>query len=90
MDAPNRLPMKGIFVTKFESNEGKHTSVKLRVNCPLQNYKKQVLNFGGCSLFVVSLNLECFLVQHLLKWLAPCFFTQILQMMAQILLSNSL
>ena len=28
----------------------------------LQNYKK-VLNFGGCSLFGDSLNLECFLVQ---------------------------
>ena len=32
------------------------------LHCQLQNYKK-VLNFGGCSLFGDSLNLECFLVQ---------------------------
>ena len=55
LEAPNLLPMKGLFVTKFESNESK-------VNCQLQNCKK-VLNFGGFSLFGDSLNLECFLVQ---------------------------
>ena len=57
LEVPNTLPMKGIFVTKFESNEGKHTSVQLQVNCQLRN-DKTVLNFGGCSL-----NSECFLVQ---------------------------
>ena len=44
------------------------------------------INFGGCSFFDNSLNLECFLVQQLLRWLAPCFWTQILQGMAPILL----
>ena len=28
MEAPNTLPMKGLFVTKIESNEGKRTSPK--------------------------------------------------------------
>ena len=46
IDAPNLLPMKGFFVTKFES----------KVNCQLQNYKKKVLNCGGYSIFGVSLN----------------------------------
>ena len=82
--------MKDLLVTKFESNEGKHTSVQLQVNCQLQNYKKKVLSFGGCSLFGVSLNLEGVLIQYLLRWLAPWFLTQILQGMAPILLSNSL
>ena len=36
MEAPNLLPMKGLFVTKFESNEGKHTSVQLQINGQLQ------------------------------------------------------
>jgi len=27
--------MKDLFVTKFESNEGKHTSVQLQINCQL-------------------------------------------------------
>ena len=41
LKAPNTLPMKGLFVTKFES----------KANSQLQNYKKKVLNFGGYSLF---------------------------------------
>ena len=60
LEAPNTLPMKGLFVAKFESNEGKRTGVQLQVNCQLQ---KKFLDFGGCSLFGVSLNLECFLMQ---------------------------
>ena len=35
MEAPNTLPMKGLFVTKFESNEGKRTSVQLQKKNPL-------------------------------------------------------
>ena len=48
MEAPNLLPMKGLFVTKFES----------KANYQLQNYKEKGLNFGGYFLCVVSLNLE--------------------------------
>ena len=36
MEDPNLLPKKDLFVTKFESNEGKHTSVQLQINCQLQ------------------------------------------------------
>ena len=77
MEPPNLHPMKGLFVTKFES----------KANCQIQNNKKKVLNFGCYSLFGVSLNLECFLVQYILRWLTPCFLTRILQWMAPILLS---
>ena len=35
MEAPNLLPMKSLFVTKFES----------KANCQLQNYKKKSLQF---------------------------------------------
>ena len=37
----------------------------------ITNYKKKVLNFGGYSLFCVSVNLECFLVQIALKVIFP-------------------
>ena len=58
----------------------------------IANYKitKKVLNCDGYSLFGVSLNLEFFFVKLFLRWLAPCFFTQILQGMTPILFSNSL
>ena len=37
MEAPNLLPMKGLFdKKKFESNEGKCTSVQLQINCQLE------------------------------------------------------
>ena len=40
LEAPNTLPMEGLFVTNFESNEGKRASVQLQVNFQLQNKKK--------------------------------------------------
>jgi len=36
LEAPNLLPMKDLFVTIFESNEGKRTSVQLQINFQLQ------------------------------------------------------
>ena len=42
---PTYFQWKTFFVTKFESNEGKCTSVQLQVNCQLQNYKKKSSQF---------------------------------------------
>jgi len=36
LEAPNLLPMKGLFVTKFESNVGKRTNVQLQINFQLE------------------------------------------------------
>jgi len=69
LEAPNTLPMKGLFITKFESNEGKRTSVQLQVNCQLKNYKKKSPQFWWMfslwclTLIIVNMNLVTLLYE---------------------------
>ena len=78
LEAPNTLPMKDLFVTKFKSKE----------NWQLQNYKKSPQFRWLFSLLCFN-QFGVLLSPIALKVVGPFFLTQILQGMALILLPIS-